>query len=91
VASALLASLGLPPSFAESFLFQGVLQMIANIPLIPGSAGIAEIGAATLYRRIVPTYLLGLYVLLWRLILYYLHIPLGLLGGALAAGEQRET
>jgi uncharacterized protein (TIRG00374 family) len=91
VASALLASLGLPPSFAESFLFQGVLQMIANIPLIPGSAGIAEFGAATLYRRIVPTYLLGLFVVLWRLILYYLHIPLGLLGGALAAGEQRET
>ena len=91
VASALLASLGLPPSFAESFLFQGVLQMIANIPLIPGSAGIAEFGAATLYRRIVPAYLLGLYVVLWRLVLYYLHIPLGLLGGALAAGEKART
>jgi len=86
VASALLVSLSLPPSFPESLLFQGVLQMVASIPLIPGSAGIAEIGAATLYRRVVPTYLLGLYVVLWRLILYYLNIPLGLL--ALAAGEK---
>ena len=87
-ASALLIALGLPPSLPESFLFQGVLQMAAALPLIPGSAGIAEIGAATLYRRIVPTYLLGLFVVLWRLILYYLNIPLGLLAAALAAREK---
>ncbi|MDV2481398.1 flippase-like domain-containing protein [Methanoculleus sp. Wushi-C6] len=87
VASALLVALGLPPFFAESFLFQGILQMIATIPLIPGSAGIAEIGAATLYSRIVPTYLLGLYVVLWRLFLHYLNIPLGPLAGLLVTGE----
>ncbi|HOI13490.1 MAG TPA: flippase-like domain-containing protein [Methanoculleus sp.] len=86
-ASALLVALGLPPSFPESFLFQGVLQMIATVPLVPGSAGIAEFGAATLYRRIVPTYLLGLFVVLWRLILYFLNIPLGFLAAALAARE----
>jgi len=86
-ASALLVALGLPPSFPESFLFQGVLQMIAAVPLVPGSAGIAELGAATLYRRLVPTYLLGLFVVLWRLILYFLNIPLGLLAAALAARE----
>ena len=88
VASALLVALGLPPSLPESFLFQGVLQMIATLPLIPGAAGIAEIGAATLYRRIVPTYLLGLFVVLWRVILYYLNIPLGLLAGVVAARER---
>ncbi len=87
-ASALLVALRLPPSLPESFLFQGVLQMIATVPLIPGAAGIAEIGAATLYRRIVPTYLLGLFVVLWRLILYFLNIPLGLLAAALAARER---
>ncbi|MDK2891076.1 MAG: glycosyltransferase 2 family protein [Methanoculleus sp.] len=86
-ASALLVALGLPPSFPESFLFQGVLQMIAAVPLVPGAAGIAEIGAATLYSRVVPTYLLGLFVVLWRLILYFLNIPLGLLAAALAARE----
>lgn len=91
VASALLVALGLPPFFAESLLFQGILQMIATIPLIPGSAGIAEIGAATFYCRIVPTYLLGLYVVLWRLFLYYLNIPLGPLAGLLAAGEETLT
>lgn len=86
-ASALLIALGLPPSLPESFLFQGVLQMIATVPLVPGAAGIAELGAATLYSRIVPTYLLGLFVVLWRLILYFLNIPLGLLAAALAARE----
>ena len=88
VASALLVALGLPPSLPESFLFQGILQMIADIPLIPGAAGISEIGAATLYRRIVPAYLLGLFVVLWRLILYYSNIPLGLIAGVLAARER---
>ncbi|WP_292366491.1 MULTISPECIES: lysylphosphatidylglycerol synthase transmembrane domain-containing protein [unclassified Methanoculleus] len=86
-ASALLVALGLPPSFPESFLFQGVLQMIAAVPLVPGAAGIAELGAATLYSRVVPTYLLGLFVVLWRLVLYFLNIPLGLLAAALAARE----
>ena len=87
-ASALLVALNLPPSFPESFLFQGILQMIAAVPLIPGAAGIAELGAATLYSRVVPTYLLGLFVVLWRLILYFLNIPLGLLAAALAAREE---
>ncbi len=85
VASALLIALELPPSIPESFLFQGILQMIANIPLIPGAAGISEISAATLYRQIVPAYLLGLFVILWRLILYYLNIPLGLVASVFAA------
>jgi uncharacterized protein (TIRG00374 family) len=88
VASALLVALGLPPSLPESFLFQGILQMVADIPIIPGAAGISEIGAATLYRRIVPAYLLGLFVVLWRLILYYSNIPLGLIAGVLAARER---
>jgi uncharacterized protein (TIRG00374 family) len=65
--------------------------MIAAVPLIPGAAGIAELGAATLYSRIVPTYLLGLFVVLWRLILYFLNIPLGLLAAALAARERSGT
>ena len=91
VASALLVALGLPPSLAESYLFQGILQMVANIPLIPGASGISEIGAATLYSRIVPAYLLGLFVVLWRLTLYYLNIPIGLLAGAFAEREQREA
>lgn len=85
VASALLIALGLPPSILESFLFQGILQMISDIPLIPGSAGISEISAATLYSLIIPTYLLGLFVFLWRMILYYINIPLGLLAGVFAA------
>ncbi|MDD4253683.1 MAG: flippase-like domain-containing protein [Methanoculleus horonobensis] len=89
-ASALLVALDLPPSFPESFLFQGILQMIAAVPLIPGAAGIAELGAATLYSRIVPTYLLGLFVVLWRLILYFLNIPLGFLAAALAAREKAD-
>lgn len=87
-ASALLVALGLPPSFPESFLFQGILQMIVAVPLTPGAAGIAEFGAATLYGLIVPTYLLGLFVVLWRLILYFLNIPLGLLAAAFAARER---
>ncbi|WP_243669158.1 hypothetical protein [Methanoculleus chikugoensis] len=39
----------------------------------------------------MPTYLLGLFVVLWRLILYFLNIPpLGLLAAALAAREKAD-
>ncbi|WP_243670997.1 flippase-like domain-containing protein [Methanoculleus chikugoensis] len=50
------------------------------IPLTPpGGSGVAEIGATSLYSLFVPSAIVGVFVLLWRLIFYYLNILLGLL------------
>jgi glycosyltransferase 2 family protein len=78
VASLLLLSLGQPPFVAESYLFQLIIAVVMMVPLTPGSSGIAEISATSLYALIVPSSLIGLFVLLWRLLLYYFNIIVGI-------------
>jgi len=79
IASLLLVGLGQPPYFIESFVVQIVIAVIMMIPLTPGGSGIAELSATSLYSLIIPSSIVGIFVLLWRLILYYLNILLGLL------------
>ncbi|MDD1719009.1 MAG: flippase-like domain-containing protein [Methanoregulaceae archaeon] len=79
IASLLLLSLGQHPFVAESFLFQLVIAAIMMVPLTPGSSGIAEISATSLYALIVPSSVLGIFVLLWRLFLYYFNIIVGVI------------
>ena len=78
VASLLLLSLGQPAFVAESYLFQLIIAIVMMIPLTPGSSGIAELSATSLYALIVPASVLGLFVLLWRLLLFYFNIVVGL-------------
>jgi hypothetical protein len=79
IASLLLVGLGQPAFLIESFVVQLVLAIIMLIPLTPGGSGIAELGATSLYSLFVPSSIVGIFVLLWRLILYYLNILLGLM------------
>ena len=81
IASFLLMGLGQPPHLIESFIVQIIVAIIMMIPLTPGSSGIAELSATSFYSLFVPSSIVGIFVLLWRLILYYLNIILGLLPG----------
>lgn len=78
VASLLLLSLGQPAFVAESYLFQLIIAIVMMVPLTPGSSGIAELSATSLYALIVPASVLGLFVLLWRVLLFYFNIIVGL-------------
>jgi uncharacterized protein (TIRG00374 family) len=80
VASVILMGLGIAPYISESFLFQIVIAIISMVPLTPGAAGVAEISATSLYALIVPTSILGVFVLLWRVIVFYLNIFIGFIG-----------
>ena len=80
VAVVILMGLGIAPYISESFLFQIVIAVISMVPLTPGAAGVAEISATSLYALIVPTSILGVFVLLWRLIVFYLNIFIGFVG-----------
>lgn len=88
VASVLLWGLGLPPFPVRSFLFQLVIALVETLPLTPGSAGVAEAAAASVYRLIVPSPVLGVFVILWRFFLFYLNIPIGLAATAVAAKKR---
>jgi uncharacterized protein (TIRG00374 family) len=80
VASVILMGLGIAPYISESFLFQIVIAVISMIPLTPGAAGVAEISATSLYALIVPTSILGVFVLLWRIIMFYFNVFVGFIG-----------
>ncbi len=80
VASLILIALGQAPFIAESFLFQLIIAIVSLAPLTPGSSGIAEIAAASLYALIVPSSIVGVFVLLWRALLYYYNIVVGVIG-----------
>lgn len=80
VASLILIALGQPPFVAESFLFQLIIAIVSLAPLTPGSSGIAEVAAASLYALILPSSLVGIFVLLWRALLYYYNIVVGAIG-----------
>lgn len=80
VASLILVALGQPPYVAESFLFQLIIAIVMMVPLTPGSSGIAEIATASLYALILPSSIVGVFVLLWRALLYYYNIIVGAFG-----------
>lgn len=80
IVSVILIGLGQPPIVVESLIIQLIIAIIMMIPLTPGGSGIAEILFTSMYSIFVPTSLVGILVVLWRSILYYSNILLGLLG-----------
>ncbi|WP_421908856.1 lysylphosphatidylglycerol synthase transmembrane domain-containing protein [Methanolacinia petrolearia] len=80
IASLILMGLGEGPHIVESFVAQIIIAIIMMIPLTPGSSGIAELSATSLYALFVPSAIVGIFVVLWRLILYYFNIFLGIFG-----------
>jgi uncharacterized protein (TIRG00374 family) len=77
-ASLILLGLGQPPLFLESFVIQLILCILMMLPLTPGSSGIAEVGATTMYALFIPASIVGIFVVIWRVVLYYFNIALGI-------------
>ena len=78
-ASLILVGLGQPPLFLESFVIQLILAILMMMPLTPGSSGIAEVGATSMYALFIPASVVGIFVVIWRIVLYYFNIALGIL------------
>ena len=81
VASFIMMGLGLGPAVVESFFFQILIAIVNMIPLTPGSSGITEISTTSLYALLIPTGMIGIFVLLWRFVTFYLNIILGAVAG----------
>ncbi|OPX64939.1 MULTISPECIES: flippase-like domain-containing protein [unclassified Methanoregula] len=78
-ASLILVGLGQPPLVLESFVIQLILAILMMMPLTPGSSGIAEVGATSMYALFIPASIVGVFVVLWRVVLYYFNIALGIM------------
>ena len=77
-ASLILIGLGQPPLILESFVIQLILAILMMMPLTPGSSGIAEVGATTMYALFIPASIVGIFVVIWRIVMYYFNIALGI-------------
>lgn len=83
IASVLLIGLGQGPNFLASFVSQLIIAIIMMIPLTPGGAGVAEISISSIYGLFISTSVIGVFVLLWRIILYYFNVAVGLISSIL--------
>ncbi len=77
IASVILMGLGYPPNLLLSIVFQLIIAVILMFPTTPGGAGIAEVSYAAFYSLILPSAVIGVFVVLLRLILYYSNLLIG--------------
>lgn len=77
IASVIMMGLGYPPNILLSLVFQLIIAVILMFPTTPGGAGVAEISYAAFYSLILPSSVVGVFVILLCLILYYSNILIG--------------
>jgi uncharacterized protein (TIRG00374 family) len=79
IVSLILMGIGEQPHYILSLLAQIVIAIIMMIPLTPGSSGIAELSATSIYGLFINTSIVGVLVVVWRAIFYYLNIAVGII------------
>jgi uncharacterized protein (TIRG00374 family) len=90
-ASLILLGLGQPPLLFESFVINLILAILMMMPLTPGSSGIAEVGATSMYALFIPASIVGIFVVIWRLVLYYFNIALGILSSIIIVRREAHS
>ena len=73
----ILMGLDQTPSLIVVFAAQVLLSVIMVIPATPGASGVAEFGAMTLFSVFVSSSLLGITVVAWRALTFYMNILVG--------------
>ncbi|MHC1567866.1 MAG: lysylphosphatidylglycerol synthase transmembrane domain-containing protein [Candidatus Syntropharchaeia archaeon] len=74
IPSFILLGLDSDPVWLLSLAAQPLLTVIVMIPLTPGSSGVAELSAASLYAMFIPASIIGMFVAIWRFSTYYLNL-----------------
>jgi len=77
IAPVILLGLGVKPSFGQAFVVQTVFYLILPYIPTPGASGLAEIGFAALFSSFVPGGVVGLLVLVWRFMTFYVVLIIG--------------
>lgn len=77
LAPVILLGLGRNPPVVAAYAAQVILMLIVLIPLTPGSSGLTEIAATTLFSTFIPISLLGVFIVIWRAITYHMNLVLG--------------
>ena len=91
IASLILLGLGQQPLILESFVIQLVLAILMMLPLTPGASGIAEVGATSMYALFIPASIVGIFVVIWRMVLFYFNIALGILSSIIIVRREAKS
>lgn len=92
IAFVICVGLGVQPTyelFLLSLIFQLLITVIMMIPLTPGGVGVAEISLGGFYALIIPSSIVGIFVLLYRLIFFYFNLAIGFIASMFIV--RRET
>jgi uncharacterized protein (TIRG00374 family) len=73
----LIKGLGIKAPFFEATILQIVMTYAVNFMPTPAASGLAELGALGVFGHLVPTAVLGVFVMLWRFFTSYLGIIVG--------------
>jgi len=56
---------------------QVILAIVMVIPVTPGASGLAELSATALLSTFIPLHLVGIVVICWRAVTYYMNVIIG--------------
>ena len=78
VASFILLGLNEDPIWFPSISAMVILNIVIMIPSTPGAVGVAEVTLASLYSLLIENLsIIGVFVLIWRFITYYINLIIG--------------
>lgn len=73
----ILMGLSQNPSLPAAFAAQVLLTIVLLVPATPGSSGVAELGAVSIFSIFVSPAVLGITVLAWRALTYHMNLLFG--------------
>lgn len=76
--SLVLLSMHQEPLWIYSIFAQIVIVLVSTIPISPGGSGLVEFVAALLYGPFIRKDVIGIVILVWRFIVFYMNIIVGL-------------
>ncbi len=77
IAPIVLIGLGGKPYFARALIMQTIMFLILPYMPTPGASGAAELGFAAFFAPFVPLHLLGILMVAWRILTFYIIILVG--------------
>ncbi|MCK4234348.1 flippase-like domain-containing protein [candidate division WOR-3 bacterium] len=92
IAPIMLLGLGEHPPILETIYLQLILKFLLFFVPTPGASGVSEAAFVSLFKRISPVHLLGVYVVLWRFFTFYIGAAIGgfVIIRMLQRGEEEE-
>lgn len=80
-----------PELFLLSLIFQLLITVIMMIPLTPGGVGVAELSLGGFYALVVPTNIVGIFVLIYRFIFYYFNLAIGFIASMIIVRREARS